>query len=261
MKFQKVILVVDDEPRIRQGLQKTLELSSNDNVTILTATNGKEALNIILNEKVHLLITDISMPEMTGLQLVKNIQSVESKPEVIVISAYSEFDYAQEAIQYGVQNYLLKPISKQKLFDSVQKALKAYENREQVGMMQKVVDDRLLPIVTRENNTSPPVKKALTYIDENIKERLTLQRVADYIHLNSSYFSVLFKEQTSLTFSEYVTRRRLLVAKKLLYQTQMSVAEIAEEVGYHTSKYFIKMFKDYEGVTPSQYRKQETKTS
>ncbi|WP_256592999.1 helix-turn-helix transcriptional regulator, partial [Pseudomonas sp. 2822-15] len=70
------------------------------------------------------------------------------------------------------------------------------------------------------------------------------------VHLNASYFSVLFKEQTGLTFSEYLTRRRMQVAKKLLFSTDLPIGVIAEKVGYQTAKYFIKLFKELEGHTP-----------
>ncbi|MNY49749.1 Arabinose operon regulatory protein [compost metagenome] len=80
--------------------------------------------------------------------------------------------------------------------------------------------------------------------------------MASHIHLNPSYFSALFKEQTGFTFSEYVARSRIQKAKELLLQTRLTIADISEQVGYQTSKYFIKLFKEYEGTSPNQYRKQ-----
>ncbi|MBU9720591.1 MULTISPECIES: response regulator transcription factor [Bacillaceae] len=262
MNYWKTILIVDDEPTTLNGLKKTLEIWSEDNgelVEILCASSGKEGFQILKEKKVHILLTDIRMPEMTGLELVKLIEQKEEAPVVIVMSAYSEFDYAQKAIQLGVVNYLLKPISKAKLIEAIEKAKKIEESREHSGLIKKVVDEQLLNIEENENQTHALIKEAIQFIDNNLHERLNQKEVADLVHLNASYFSVLFKEQTGLTFSEYITRRRLQVAKKLLYSTDLPIVVIAEKVGYQTAKYFIKIFKEFEGFTPSQYRKQLAK--
>jgi YesN/AraC family two-component response regulator len=253
---EKAILVVDDEPRSRRGLKKTLDAWADGRFEILMAASGEEALAVMSTRKIHLLITDIRMPEMTGLQLLEQVECAGHKPVVIVISAYSEFDYAQEAIRFGVLNYLLKPVMKTKLIEAVEKALQVGESREQEGIIKKVVDKRLVDVEKQSLQSESPIRKAINYVNENIKEKLSMREVADYVHLNSSYFSVLFKEQTNMTFSEYVTRRKLQNAKNLLISTNSPVADVAEEVGYQTSKYFIKIFKEYEGKTPSQYRKE-----
>ncbi|MFC0469943.1 response regulator [Halalkalibacter kiskunsagensis] len=252
----KTILVVDDEPRTRQGLKKTLDNWADGRFEIITAASGEEALAVIRDAKIQLLITDIRMPEMTGLQLLKLIENEGHKPVAIVISAYSEFDYAQEAIRFGVLNYLLKPVMKSKLIEAVEQALQVGESREHEGIIKKVVDERLIDLEKRSLQTESPIKKAMDYVNENAKEKLSMREVAEYVHLNPSYFSVLFKDQTNMTFSEYVTRRKLQNAKNLLLSTKLPIADVAEEVGYQTSKYFIKIFKEYEGKTPSQYRKE-----
>ncbi|OIJ13874.1 DNA-binding response regulator [Anaerobacillus arseniciselenatis] len=250
----KKILIVDDEPITLQGLKKTLESWSNGNYEILAAPNAQTAIGILEQQTIHVLITDISMPEVTGLEMLKILKEQNHFPVVIIISAYSDFSYAQEAIEIGVVNYLLKPIKKQKLIEEVEKALQVEEKRYRSDMIEKVVDDSLVNIKSEEEHIGP-IKKALDFIEENLEHPLTLKEVAAHVHLNSSYFSVLFKEHTNMKFSEYMTRSRIQKAKNLLLTTQLSVAEIAEAVGYTTSKYFIKTFKEYEGLTPSKYKK------
>ncbi|SDZ56173.1 Helix-turn-helix domain-containing protein [Evansella caseinilytica] len=258
MNYWKTILIVDDEPKTRNGLKKTLEVwaASSGKAEVLCAASGKEALEILAEKKVHLLLTDIRMPEMSGLKLLRYLENQQHRPVVIIMSAYSEFEYAQEAIRLGVLNYLVKPISKQKLIEAVKKALEAVESREQSGLIKKVVDEQLLHINAKEGQTKAVIKTAMRYVDENLQEKLSLREVAEVVHLNPSYFSALFKEQTNVTFSEYVTRRRLEAAKNLLCTTDMTIAEVAEKVGYQTAKYFIKLFKEYERQTPSQYRRE-----
>ena len=120
--------------------------------------------------------------------------------------------------------------------------------------MEKLVDPKLLEAARLDKGYSIQVQEALKYVDQHLQESVSLKEVAEVLHLNSSYFSVLFKEQTGLTFSEYLTRRRVQRAKEPLAGTSSPVAEIAEKVGYQTAKYFVKVFRDLEEVSPSQYR-------
>lgn len=250
----KTILIVDDEQITRQGLKKTLERWSQGRYEVLSAADGDEALEIFQKTKVHLLITDVNMPEMTGLALLKAVKEKGGKPVVIIISGYPNFEYAQEAIRLGVINYLLKPVSKQKLIEAVEEALATEASIERSDYIEKVADQKLLNIESGQTSKTS-IKEALQYVDNNLSRQISLKDVASEVHLNPSYFSVLFKEQTRVTFSEYLTRKRLQAAKKLLLTTNLSIEEIAQEAGYQTAKYFIKLFKEYEGVTPSKYRK------
>ncbi|NGZ75403.1 response regulator transcription factor [Saccharibacillus alkalitolerans] len=255
--YAKTILVVDDEPRTRQGIQKMLDTWAEGKHRILTAADGNEAIETIRREKVHILLTDIRMPEITGIMLLKAMKEQNLFPVVIVISAYSEFEYARESLRLGVVNYLLKPISRDKLIEAVEDALRIEEKQERTEIIEKVVDDRLVKASEKGREAREPIREAILYIDRNLQNEITQKEVADHVHLNPSYFSALFKEQTRVTFSEYVTRRKIQHAKQLLLTTNLPIGEVAEESGYKTAKYFIKIFKELEGMTPSTYRKLE----
>lgn len=257
MNPNKTILIVDDEPRTREGIKKMLQTWGEGSLTLLTADNGLEALERMRNESIDLLITDIRMPEISGLNLVDQLEkgTISPKPAVILISAFAEFDYAHQAIEYGVVNYLLKPISKEKLLSTVKLALEVGEERGKIKRMQKIVDPKLMDGVSGDSKVlSDPVKDVIAYVDEHLHLTISLREVAGHIHLNPSYLSALFKEQMQITFSEYVTRRKLQRARELLLQTKLPIAEIAESVGFQTPKYFNKLFKEYEGTTPGNYR-------
>ena len=255
MQSEKIILIVDDEPLTREGIRKTLEAWSAGQHQICTGSNAAEAIEVLSTRYVHLLITDIRMPEVSGLQLVETARHTGYKPVVIIISGHPDFEYAQSAIQLGVVNYLLKPIQKSKLVEAVEQALRIEEERGRVEVLEKLVDTQLMQ-AKNAANYSLPVQEAIQYVEQHLQEPLGMREVAEQIHLNPSYFSALFKEQTGLTFSVYVTRSRLQKAKELLLQTRLSMTDISEQIGYQTPKYFIKLFKDYEGISPNQYRKQ-----
>lgn len=254
----KTILVVDDEPRTRQGLKNMLEVWGGSHYEVKAADNSHDALAIVNSGPVHLLITDIRMPEISGLSLVKLLDSapLPYKPAVILISGFAEFEYAHQAIQLGVVNYLLKPIRKDKLIDSVEQALKVSEERNRISRMQRILDPKLIQVIENQEPMSEQVKEAIRYVEKNLDQGFGLREVAEHIHLNPSYFSVLFKEQMQMTFIEFVTRLRIQKAKELLLQTRLPVAEIAERVGYQTTKYFNKVFKEYEGHSPGIYRQE-----
>ncbi|WP_151733553.1 response regulator transcription factor [Paenibacillus tengchongensis] len=250
----KTILVVDDEPRTRQGIKQTLEQWAAGRYTVETAENGVEARERLLKERFHLLITDVRMPQVSGLELIRSLSAVHRKPAVIVISGYAEFTYVQQALQLGAFNYLLKPLDKAELLRVAEEALKHEEEGQRREKLEKLVDHRLLEIDPDQPVMGEAVREALAYVEGHLGDQLTMAEVAGRLHLNASYFSVLFKEQTGLPFSEYLTRLRLQRAKELLLNSRLSVAEIGESVGYRTDKYFIKVFKEHEGVSPSRYR-------
>ncbi|WP_237167885.1 response regulator transcription factor [Paenibacillus yonginensis] len=250
----RTILIVDDEPGTRQGIRKTLELWADGRYRIESVANGVEAAEWLAHNTAHLLITDVRMPEISGLDLIRSLEDRPDRPASVVISGYAEFEYVQTALRFGTVGYLLKPIDKDELLEITERALKQEEERHRAEKLAKLVDPKLFAMEEEVLRPNGPVGEVMAYVDEHLQEHLTMADMAAKVHLNASYFSVLFKEQAGITFSEYVTRRRIQRAKELLTQTRLSVGEIAEQVGYNTDKYFIKVFKQLEQISPSRYR-------
>lgn len=111
----RMILIVDDELRSREGMKKILEVWAAGQYEILTASNGVAAMQILEEIPVELMITDIRMPEISGLALISQMREkrIQRKPSVILISGHAEFEYAQQAIHLSVVDYLLKPASRE----------------------------------------------------------------------------------------------------------------------------------------------------
>lgn len=255
----KTILVVDDEPRSRTGFKRMLEEWAAGRHRVLDADSGVAALEVLKTEPVDLIISDIRMPEMSGLDLLEEAERLclPHQPVSLLISGYAEFQYAQRALRLGAVNYLLKPVSRAKLIEAVERALEIGEDRLRAKRMEKMVDPVLLELDEQRATANEMVNRAVRYIDEHLAEPFSLADVARHIPVNPSYLSVLFKEQMNVTFSEYVTRVRMQKAKELLLSTSLPVGEIAERIGYRTAKYFIKQFKDLTGTSPGQYRARE----
>ncbi len=104
------VIIVEDEIRIREGISKLFSKMFPEYQIVGMAVNGEEGLKMILDKRPELVVTDVKMPVMDGLQMVARMYENKVKSKVIVLSAYSEFSYAQQAIRYGVSEYLVKPL-------------------------------------------------------------------------------------------------------------------------------------------------------
>ena len=125
------IVIADDEKLIRAGIAKILRDSIDVPLEILEAKNGKEALELCQKEQPNVLITDIRMPIMDGVELMQNVSKLENKPEMIVSSGYDDFVFAKAAIQSGAHSYILKPLDKKELVEAVEKAIATFRVLEQ----------------------------------------------------------------------------------------------------------------------------------
>lgn len=124
------VLLVDDEPFILQGLKLLIDWEQEGFEIAATAENGKEALAFLKKEKVDLVIADIKMPEMSGLELLEHIRKERiSDAYFVILSGYAEFNYAQQAMRNACTEYLLKPVDKEILLRVLAKIL-AMKNRE-----------------------------------------------------------------------------------------------------------------------------------
>ncbi|NOU67926.1 response regulator [Paenibacillus sp. LMG 31461] len=244
------ILLVEDELKIRQGLKKIIEDVITSKLRITEASNGREALDWLkTQDQVDLIITDIRMSEMNGIDLIKRAK--ESHPNLlfVVISGYDEFTYAREALRYGVSDYLLKPIERVELAQVLQKISLQLHITKQPNSKATVADvpddtDRLL------------IRRVRELVNEYLNQDISLQFLAERVYLNPKYLSNMFKRETGQNLSDFVTERRMEKARKLLKETTLKVSEVAMMCGIANHKYFASLFKQHTGCTPSEFRDQ-----
>ncbi len=259
-------IVVDDEENIRYLISKLIELGKLGISVIGEASDGEEGLEMCSRLKPDIIVVDIRMPGMDGLEMLARIKAVLPLSEVILISGYSDFKYAQKAVEHGAIAYLLKPVEEKNLYDALTKAkariTAQIEEKKRVRRLRlelkKLKSDYVcLPRRDAEEddqNENVYIKKALNYIHENYTSDITLDCVADILFINPAYFSDLFRKEVGKTFVDYVTSLRIQEAKNLLEIQELKVSEIAGIVGYREDSYFIRVFKKYTGMTPSEYR-------
>lgn len=242
------ILVVDDEPNTRLGVACTLLEWGGSEAVVDTAENGAAALDRLRSQHYDLLITDIRMPVMDGIKLLETVRGDHNLIRCIMLTGFAEFDYAQSALRLGVVDYLLKPVQQDQLVQAVEKALSG-QPEAPAGEQAQEGDETV-----HGEPGNPAINKAILYIREHIHEGLPIKEVAGHVHLNASYFSVLFKEEQGINFIDYVTEYRLKKAKELLVHSNLGLDEISGLIGYQTTSYFIKIFKKHEQMTPKAYR-------
>lgn len=244
------LIIADDEETIRNGL-KSIVMKSNLGIKVeAMASDGKQTLEYVEKYQPELLLLDINMPILGGLDIIEKVREEAPLCKIIIISGYNDFSYAQKAVKYGVFDYLLKPVNIAALRTSLEKAIDEYQKRLwEVNCLNQLSVDR-------GEDSKNITKHALNYIRENyVSSDLSLALVAEKYNMSSSYLSRLIKQRSGLSFSDYLTKLRMEQAKQLLSSDQKHmIYEISSMVGYSSQHYFCRMFKEYTGVSPSDYR-------
>lgn len=253
------IVIVEDEIRIREGLEKLLTKMGGHYEVVGVAENGEEGLSLILKEMPDLIITDIRMPNMDGIEMLSQLRQRGCASKALVLSAYSEFAYAQQAIKLGVSEYLLKPI----VLDELAQALRAVGTRlQQEREEARQVLPHILETLTHSNTDelkNPQVgilvNKARTYAQQHYSEGITLEEISQKLSVTPEYLGTQIHKELGITFGTMMKVLRVNRAKELLLSTDMKLYEIAESVGYTDAKYFARVFQQCIGIMPLEFRK------
>ncbi len=251
------ILIVEDEEMIRNGLRYTVDWLSLNAVVIDCCENGKEGLEKIMLYNPDIVITDIKMPIMDGLTMIEKAQNKGAKFLSILLSSYSEFEYAQKSIRLKSFEYLLKPISDKKLVEVIGRAKEYIEKEKQLQVAQdyfqeKAVGDNALLVCTSNN---PHIAYTLQKIEKDYKEKLSVEIISRELGISSSYLSRVFKQDTSYTFLDFLNRYRINKSVELLSTKNYKVYEVAELVGFSDYKRFYSVFKEYTNISPTDFVK------
>ncbi|GLX67233.1 response regulator transcription factor [Paenibacillus glycanilyticus] len=242
------LLIIEDDDIIRRGIIKIVSKMDLPISSIEEASNGQEALEKIRQLVPDIIITDIMMPFLDGLKLLKQIREWGLPCRTIIISGFDEFSYAQEAIVYGVNAYLLKPVKKDKLYQSISKIIQELD-KDETNRKPSVNHSQFghdIGFVTR-------------YLEEHYAEDIDLNKAASLVFMSPAYFSSLFKKTTGVSFIHYLQKIRVEESKKLLVNEHLKIYEVAEKVGFTDEKYFFRVFKNTTGLTPNEFRLMKSK--
>lgn len=242
------LLIVDDEPLVRRGIKTFIDFKQLNIDQVYEASDGEQALSIFKDHDIDIVLADINMPKMNGLEFSKAVKADKPDTCVALITGYDYFDYAVSALKVGVDDYILKPVSKSDIHALLVKLVSLCDSRYKQKQVQQIIPEG---VVDKGSYKS----QLMTLIDENLTNpNFSLTFAADHIGLSNGYLSGVFKEAFGLPFQEYVLNTRLEKAKILLLTTNMKNYEIAEAVGFEDSSYFSSRFKKQFGLSPKQFK-------
>jgi two-component system response regulator YesN len=242
------LLILDDDIQIREGIQYSIDWKSLGIDEVKNAGDGVIGMEIAMSFMPNIIISDVRMPGMDGLEFLKQIKAVLPRSKVILLSGYDDFEYLHTAIKYQADAYELKPIKAKNLINLVEELkAKIIAEGENSGVAA----------LKNEARYSPRISKAVDYINTHFAEDVTTASMGNMLRLTPNYFSVLFKKETGVPFNSFLNKIRLKSAAYLLEHTDYLVYEIAEQCGFHDYIYFSQAFKKTYGLSPGKYRKKK----
>ncbi len=242
----KVLIVEDD--RTNQALYRRMQAWQEEGFEVVAAaSNGKEACQLVEKERFDMFLVDIMMPEMNGLEFLAWLKEGGYEGAKIIASNYNEFEYVRGGMKQGAMDYLLKPFSEEELSECLKRVKADLLQEQRESVTEKIFKE------CGVDTEAGFVKKLMAYFEEHCDASLT--DISDYFALNKDYFGRLFKKQMNESFNQFALKYKMEYAKYLLESTDDKVYEIGDRLGFKTSDYFSKLFKDWTGLTPADYRK------
>lgn len=240
------LLLVDDEQEIRSGLSQYFPWHEVGFELVGECVNGREALQWLEQRPVDVLLCDIRMPLLSGLEVAEQLHAAKSRTRIVFLSGYKDFDYAKQAMAYGIKHYIVKPTKYTELFD-VFSSLKLE--------LDEAAETRRSPQASGSSASfnAQVIAAIQAYVETNYA-RATLEEAAAIVHMNPHYVSKYFKDKTGENFSDYVTSVKMNKAAELLRDIRYKTYEVSEMVGYSYAKNFTRTFKRVHGVSPREYR-------
>lgn len=278
------VIIVDDEFYIRKRVCRCIDWVSHGFRVEAEIESGEKAAFYIQQNQVDLAVVDISMPDISGLELIERIRKENTDLKIIILTGYDYFEYAKKAVNLGVSHFMLKPVDKQEMSETVIKIREELDAAERVKMaIQELRTDKErlesagLSRMLLENGgpeiqnffkdlagkTETPQYVSADQIVKKVKDivkkqysngELCVQRIADILCLNANYVGITFKRAAGTSISQYINQVRMENAAYLIVHTLIPIQEIAETVGYSDQFYFSKKFKQIYGMSPSTYR-------
>ena len=260
------LLIADDEKLEREALAELVQRRFEREVVLEVAGNGRKAADTAVLWGADLILLDIEMPGMSGLDAARAVLAQRPSCRVIFVTAYSLFQYAHEAVHLGACDYLLKPVDPDELEASVRRAMRQIETerkleelaaaRPQPEQTETEEEAEDAPEESENSQTALVMAHVRRYLEDNYMFDLSLDSVGEILHISPAYLSAQFKKYQKMNFLDCLTELRINAAKELLADPFRSSAEVASMVGYEDASYFARAFKKRTGMTPTQYRRQ-----
>lgn len=233
----KKIVFIDDEVLIVEGLKRIIDWESYGISFAGYAQNAYDGIKLVEKVNPDIIISDICMHGMSGLDMVEELNKKGYNGSVILLSGFQEFEYAKRAIENRVYRYLLKPIDVEELKAAIESIQKESETEKE------------------DFNEKDRMNEIVAYIDGRFHQNIQLSDLAKKYHFDVTYLSKLLKQKLGMNYIDYITKLRINTAKKYIEETDWSFEKIFGYVGYNDVRRFREMFKKFVGMTPSDYKR------
>ncbi len=246
-------LIVDDEAVVLNAMKKRIMWDKYGVEKVFEAGSMALAQEIFEKEHIDFMLSDVEMPQGSGLELFEWVKLHYPATECIYVTCHPEYDYMRKAMLLGSVDYILKPIDYDELDGILQKLVERLLKEKE---KEEIPGDIVIRLASEESqeNHNKSIHDAKRFILEHIQDDICVDDIADTVHLNSSYLMRLFKKETGFSILEYITNERIRLAKEILLDTDYPVTRVAELVGYPNYSYFTKIFKKSVGVGPKNFR-------
>jgi len=237
------IILVDDDRFVLQQLAECIDWNRFGFKEPKIFQNAEAALEYIRSAPVHAIISDIRMEKMSGLDLARICKSEFPDISFAILSAYRDFEYARQAMSYGVNEYIVKPIIYSEFTECIKRLNESVSRKFNTDLSAPSQPDAIL--------------RAIKYMNDHLSENISLNDVAMHIGYHPNYFSIYFKQKLNENFITFLTKLRITKAKLLLKNTDLKISAICDRVGYKNQTHFYNLFREHtDGLTPLQYRNQ-----
>lgn len=236
------LLIADDEYEMRHGLVAYFPWARIGFEVVAEAENGQQALDILAGRDIDVALLDIRMPGKTGLDVAREIFEEKMPVTVVILSAFRDFEYAQQAMSYGVRHYVVKSTRFQEMI-AVFEALKRQLDESRAAD----------PPMEDTPYVNAIIQKISQYLESNYTTA-TLEGAADAVGKSVSFVSKTYRDAEGRRFGAALSHLRMQRAAKLLRHYRLKTYQVSESVGYATPKGFARAFKQHYGVTPQAYR-------
>lgn len=254
------LLIADDEMVIRKGMV-SLDWKSIGMDEVFSVSNGDEARELLMTVPVDIVIFDIRMPGMSGLELAEMVKQKSMDMAVVLLTGFSEFEYARRAIKSEVYEYLVKPVNPRELLETIENVkVRLLRERYQKKLVREHEDmegtyDTVSQVRNQFSKVSQNVLTILTDMAAEFASPISLGEMSRRYHFTNSYISKKIKKETGYSFLEILNAIRLMNAAMLLAEGE-KVNKACEKAGFNDQRYFSQVFRRVFGCSPSEYRKE-----
>lgn len=253
------IIIVEDEDIIRKGLVYTIDWLSMDCVVVAEAANGEEGLQKIIELEPDVVITDIKMPKMDGIEMIQQaLEKVSFKS--LILTSYAEFEYAKKAIKLRTYEYLLKPVDEDKIMETIKAIHKELDQNRKEEFVSETTNSSSIRIdfnyyIELDKSESGYVAKTIQKIRDYYAERISIESISEELGVSASFLSRKFKEVTNHSFLNMLNAYRVQQAIRFLNSGKYRVYEISDMTGFSDYKHFCNVFKKYTSMSPTGFVK------